>query len=62
MINWISELWGRALFGIFIWSGGKLFPYVVIYSPDQEEVIGVTFTTEEKYADVITDMAEEEGW
>ncbi len=58
LTDWILKVWHTMLSMVHIWTGSKLFPIVVIYSPDKEEVIGLTFTVDERYATEIMKIDE----
>lgn len=60
LTDWILKVWHTLLSFVHIWTGSKLFPIVVIYSPDQEDVLGLTFTVDKRYANKIMDIIEDE--
>lgn len=60
LTDWILKMWHTFLSWLHVWTGSKLFPIVVIYCPDQEDVLGLTFTVDKEYADKIMDIVEED--
>lgn len=46
------------LWFIFLWCGKRLFIYIDIYAPNQEEVVGITFSTKSSYLELIKEIEE----
>lgn len=42
------------MFTVFIWLGSKLWVYVDIYSPDKENVKGITFSNDKDYVEKLS--------
>ncbi len=61
LIDWILIAWYGVLSWLHVWTGSRLFPIVVIYSPCKENVIGLTFTVNREYADKIIKIDEEDS-
>lgn len=55
----VLKVWHTFLSWLHIWTGSKLFPIVVVYCPYEEDVLGLTFTTEEEYAEKIMEIEDE---
>ena len=60
LTDWILKMWHTFLSRLHVWTGSKLFPIVIIYCPDEEDVLGLTFTVDKEYADKIMDIIEED--
>ena len=52
----MKRLIAMILFKLFVKIGGMLFPYVDIYSPDEDVVTGVTFSQSEDYINKVSDI------
>ena len=53
-MNWITE----QILKLWIWTGQNVFgfDYIDVYSPDKEDVVAITFSSNKKYIDKLGNM------